>query len=110
MAAGLPVVSTRVGGTPMQVGAEGARFLVEPGDSDTLAARLLELIEDVDMRESTGNAMRERILRYFDIRRVAGTYAAAYRLLAANRPQEIAAVGNPIITPASNGEQARPRA
>ena len=30
MAAGLPIVSTRVGGAPMQVGHEGANFLCEP--------------------------------------------------------------------------------
>jgi len=109
MAAGLPVVSTRVGGTPMQVGQEGAHFLVEPGDRDALCARLLELIEDATLRERVGRAMRERILLHFDIRRVARTYAAAYGLLAANRRHEIGGIGNPIITPASNGEPGRAR-
>jgi glycosyltransferase involved in cell wall biosynthesis len=32
MCAGLPVVSTRVGGTPMLVGEEGSQLLVKPGD------------------------------------------------------------------------------
>lgn len=104
MAAGLPVVSTRVGGTPMQVGQEGDHFLIEPGDRAALCARLVELIDDTAVRERVGAAMRERIRVHFDIRRVGATYAAAYRLLAANRRHEIAGVGNPIISPASKEE------
>lgn len=106
MAAGLPVVSTRVGGTPMQVGEEGAHFLVEPGDREALQTRLLELIEDPALRERTGQSMRARILQHFDMRRVARTYAEAYQLLAAHRRHEITGIGNPIIRPASTGAPA----
>ena len=98
MAAGLPVVSTRVGGTPMLVGAEGAPFLVDSGDRNALSARLLELINDASLRSRTGALMRERILRHFDIEIVARTYAAAYHLLSTRRRQEICQVGNPIIS------------
>jgi glycosyltransferase involved in cell wall biosynthesis len=98
MAAGLPVVSTRVGGTPMLVGADGARFLVEPGDQQGLYARLLELIEDKDLRLRIGDAMRQRILAHFDIRLVSTTYAAAYQLLAEGMRDEISAIGNSVIT------------
>lgn len=97
MAAGLPVVSTRVGGTPMLVGAEGAELLVEPGDRDGLHMRLTALIEDNGLRQAFGNAMRCRIHAHFDIERVAQTYAAAYRLLTSKRREEIFGVGNPII-------------
>lgn len=98
MAAGLPVVSTRVGGTPMLVGPEGAAWLVDPGDAEALAARLLKLIEDNNLRQQLGAAMHRRIVKHFDIRHVAGTYAAAYELLAAGRRNEISAVGDPVIS------------
>ncbi len=97
MAAGLPVVSTRVGGTPMQVGAEGARWLITPGDRDALYACLLELVDDASLRQRLGDAMRERILAHFEIKHVAGTYAAAYRLLADGRRDEVNGVGDPVV-------------
>jgi glycosyltransferase involved in cell wall biosynthesis len=98
MAAGLPVVSTRVGGTPMLVGPKGAPYLVEPGDSETLSANLLKLIEDDDLRQQLGQAMYQRIVEHFDIRRVARTYAAAYELLAAGQRDEVSAVGDPVVS------------
>jgi glycosyltransferase involved in cell wall biosynthesis len=98
MAAGLPVVSTRVGGTPMLVGSDGARFLVEPGDRDGLYDRLLELIEDEALRRRIGETMRQRVKVHFDIKRVARTYAAAYSLLAAGRRDELDKISNPVIT------------
>jgi glycosyltransferase involved in cell wall biosynthesis len=97
MAAGLPVVSTRVGGTPMLVGPDGARFLVEPGDRVGLSSHLLELIDDDKLRRRMGEAMRKRILAHFDMRRVAATYAAAYTLLAAGRRDQVGAISNPVI-------------
>lgn len=93
MAAGLPVVSTRVGGTPMLVGAEGARHLVEPGDRDGLAGRLCELIADAALRRRTGAAMSRRVHERFDIDVVARTYAAAYAKLALGRRDEVGDVG-----------------
>ena len=74
MAAGLPIVSTRVGGTPMLVGHEGANFLCDPGDVDSLAANMLKLIRDPELRVQVGSAMRRRVERHFDISRVAQTY------------------------------------
>jgi glycosyltransferase involved in cell wall biosynthesis len=100
MAAGLPIVSTRVGGTPMQVGAEGARFLITPGDRDALCDRLLELISDPALRKSAGDQMRNRALVHFDITVVAQTYAAAYRLISAGRRDDLATIGNPVISTA----------
>src|SRR5690606_9344916 len=44
MRAGLPVVATRVGGTEMQVGSEGAAFLTDPGKREDIAERLNTLI------------------------------------------------------------------
>ncbi len=98
MAAGLPIVSTRVGGTPMQVGAEGCRFPITPGDRDALYDRLMELISNPELRKSAGDAMRNRILTYFDMELVARTYANAYRLLITKQRDSLMTIGNPIIS------------
>ncbi|MEO7387503.1 MAG: glycosyltransferase family 4 protein [Gammaproteobacteria bacterium] len=97
MAAGLPVVSTRVGGTPMLVGPEGAALLVNPGDREGLYSRLLSLVDDANARRTVGGRMRARIEKHFDMTRVACTYAAAYRLLASRRRDELDGVSNPVI-------------
>jgi glycosyltransferase involved in cell wall biosynthesis len=61
MAAGLPVVSTRVGGIPEAVtdGVEG--FLIEPGDVDALADRLGRLLSDPATVKRMGHAARARV-------------------------------------------------
>lgn len=97
MAAALPIVSTRVGGTPMLVGIEGAEFLCEPGDEDALAANLLRLIRDRMLRERIGAAMRRRAEQYFDIHRVARTYVAAYQCLAAGQRDRVGEASNPVV-------------
>ncbi len=97
MAAGLPIISTRVGGTSMLVGDEGLPFLVEPGDRASLGRVLIQLIEDIDLRERIGFIMYQRVLRYFDIREIAKTYATAYALLAAGERMRIGEIGNPLV-------------
>lgn len=97
MAVGLPVISTRVGGTPMLIGPEGSRYLLEPGDREGFLDRLLELIGDVSARQALGARMRRRIEELFDIRRIAATYHAAYVLLVAGKRDQIGAIGNPLI-------------
>jgi glycosyltransferase involved in cell wall biosynthesis len=97
MAAGLPIVSTCVGGTPMLVGPEGANFLCEPGDVDSLAVNLLKLIRDPELRVQVGSAMRRRVERHFDISRVAQTYAEAYRFLTIGQRDRVHEASNPVI-------------
>lgn len=91
MVAGLPVVATRVGGSPALLGPDGAAWLVEPGDAEALAGKLRALLADATTRRKLGMRMRARVEQYFDIRRVAKTYRRAYNLLAsgdANRIHE----------------------
>lgn len=97
MAAGLPIVSTCVGGTPMLVGKEGAGFLSVPGDSVALAENLLKLTRNPDLRAKIGSAMRRRVVQHFDIYRVAQTYSSAYRFLAAGQRERVKEASNPII-------------
>ncbi len=100
MDAGLPIVSTRVGGTPMLVGPHGARLLAEPRDRDALFARLMELVDDQDLRRQTGQAMRERVRECFDIDRIARIYLAAYLNLANGRRDQVANVSNAAVADA----------
>ena len=61
MAAGLPVVTTPVGGIPEAVsdGVEG--FLVKPGDIEGLAQRLAQLAQDPALARRMGSAARRKV-------------------------------------------------
>lgn len=65
MAAGLPVLTTPVGGIPEAItdGVEG--FLVKPGDIDTLARRLQSLLDDDDLARRMGAAARAKVASTF---------------------------------------------
>ncbi len=98
MAAELPVVSTTVGGTPMQVGKCGARFLSSPTDFDRMSQNLIDLICDHDLRVKTGQQMRARAERYFDITKISTAYSCAYKLLSAGLRDRIAELANPVVS------------
>jgi O-antigen/teichoic acid export membrane protein/glycosyltransferase involved in cell wall biosynthesis len=61
MAAGLPVVSTPVGGIPdvVEDGVEG--FIVKPGDVEALADRLARLINDPERRRRMGRRAQDKV-------------------------------------------------
>jgi glycosyltransferase involved in cell wall biosynthesis len=83
MAAGVPVVATRVGGVPEIVG--GAGVLTEPGDESGLAAAMRALVEDRARRDALSRAARARAAAEFDASRMASRYASLYeRLVAAD--------------------------
>jgi len=81
LAAGRPVVATRVGGVPdvVQEGEDG--FLVEPGAIGDLAARLAELARDPELRERMGRAGRERVLPRYAVDRLVDDVDRLYRSL-----------------------------
>lgn len=81
MASGLPVVSTRVGGTADLVGANGAQFLYEPGDKHSLLRLLLTMASDPALRARLGALMRERCEEFFSIDQTAREYLKIYRAL-----------------------------
>lgn len=65
MACGLPVVATNVGGIPEAVVHGETGFLVSPGDHQELAARILTLAQNPDLRRTMGAAGRRRIETVF---------------------------------------------
>jgi len=79
MACGLPIVATRVGGTP-EVVVEGETGLLVPSNSpDELAQAVLKLLQDSDERWRMGEAARRRVEQHFDIRRTVAEYEQMYR-------------------------------
>jgi glycosyltransferase involved in cell wall biosynthesis len=78
MASGLPVVASRVGGIPEEVGDDGG-LLVESGDVDGIAAAVVRLAGEPELRASLGAAGRRRVERLFTLERQAEGIDAAYR-------------------------------
>lgn len=78
MAAGLPVITTPVGGIPEAVsdGVEG--FLVQPGDVDGLAERLVQLLRDDALARQMGLAARHKIERIFSAEAILPHIEALY--------------------------------
>lgn len=65
MAAGKPVVATAHGG-PLETIRDGETgFLVPPGEATALAAALVRLTQQPDLRRRLGQAGRERVCRHF---------------------------------------------
>lgn len=97
MAAGLPIVSTAIGGTAMQVGPHGRPFLCEPGDAAGLRTALSSLISNPGLRRLLGAAMRERVEAHFDIEKVATLYASAYQQLVGERRANLSSFSNAVV-------------
>jgi len=81
LAAGRPVVATRVGGVPDVVrdGIDG--FLVDPGDVEALAERLARLAADPALARQMGEAGRARVLERYSVERLIDDVDRLYRKL-----------------------------
>jgi glycosyltransferase involved in cell wall biosynthesis len=84
LAAGRPVVATRVGGVPDVVREGEDGFLVEPGDTDELADRLAQLARDPALRERMGESGRQRVLPRYAVERLVDDVDRLYRSLLAD--------------------------
>jgi glycosyltransferase involved in cell wall biosynthesis len=82
MAAGLPVVATRVGGTPEIVDATCGR-LVPARDPESLSGTLAALGADPVLRQSLGREARARVEQRFTLDRMVREYRDAYYAAAA---------------------------
>ena len=68
MAFGKPVVATRVGGIPELIDEGATGFLVERGDVNTAADRVLRLLDDEELRKKLGCAGRQKTEERFNLR------------------------------------------
>jgi glycosyltransferase involved in cell wall biosynthesis len=83
LAAGRPVVATRVGGVPDVVRDGEDGFLVELGDVGELAGALARLAEDPELRGRMGEAGRTRVLPRYAVKRLVDDVDRLYRSLLA---------------------------
>jgi glycosyltransferase involved in cell wall biosynthesis len=81
MASGTPVVASRLGGLPEVVVDGETGFLVEPGDSEELGARLEELLADPQRARRMGEAARRVVLERYTWDACARRCLEAYRQL-----------------------------
>jgi glycosyltransferase involved in cell wall biosynthesis len=88
MGYGIPVVATRVGGNPELVVDGETGYLVPVNNHSLLAARIVKLLLDTDLRRSMGEEGRRRIERKFRMRNIADQYLEIYKgLLGSRAPQ-----------------------
>ena len=78
MAAGLPVIATRVGGIPRLVDHGVSGLLVDPGDSNGLADALRTLLRDPQLAKRMGAAGRSRVEAEFSCDVIARRFEEYY--------------------------------
>ncbi len=78
IAAGVPLVATRVGGIPEILGPEANR-LVPPGDARALSAAMAELLSDPEKARLEAANLRQAIRRDFSAEAMASAISAVYR-------------------------------
>ena len=88
MSCGIAVVATTGGALPEVVGNDGeTALLVPPGDSEALARRIADALDDPDLRARIGAAGRQRVIENWSWRHTAVRTVEQYRaLLAEARP------------------------
>jgi len=84
MAAALPIVATRVGGTPEVVDAASGR-LIPSRDARALSEALLQLARNPGVRAALGRSARQRLETRFTLERMVREYADVYTSVTANR-------------------------
>lgn len=81
MAAGVPVVSSNVGGVPDLVRHGRDGFLHGPEDTEGLAQSVLRLLSDGPMRKCFGASGRQRILDEFSLKKLGDRAISQYETL-----------------------------
>lgn len=80
MAAGLPVLSTNVGGVPDIVKHGQSGLLADPQDEDLLINQLIELINNSDLRGRLGNQARIHVEENHSLKRLPFILSKLYQL------------------------------
>jgi colanic acid/amylovoran biosynthesis glycosyltransferase len=104
MAAGLPVVASRLSGIPELVTDGVSGLLVPPGDDDALADALERLAGDAALRARLGAAGRETVVREFDVDRNAAALASRIQATLAERPERHPSTSERATTTAGSPE------
>jgi glycosyltransferase involved in cell wall biosynthesis len=78
MAAGLPVVASRVGGIPELVADGVSGHLVPPADPNALATALLDLLDHPDRATAFGRAGRAHVEKHYSFERMVAQFETLY--------------------------------
>lgn len=78
MAAGLPVVATRVGGNPEAVVDGVTGWIVEPRDPEAMAQRITDLLRDPRKAGEWGLKGKERVMELFTVERMVNRHLDLY--------------------------------
>ncbi len=78
MAAGLPVIATRIAGIPELVEGGVSGLLVSPGDASALAAAIDKIADDPELAKTMGQAGQKAVLAGFQARTEAARLAALF--------------------------------
>ncbi|MGD9706497.1 MAG: glycosyltransferase [Candidatus Delongbacteria bacterium] len=81
MAVGKPVIATDGGGTGEIINNNQTGYLIEPGNPDQLADKILYLTDNADVRNSMGQEGRKCIEKKFDIDRMVKSFTELYNNL-----------------------------
>lgn len=86
MSFGRPVIATGVGGVMSIVRDNETGLIVPPADSDALAARIMEVLQDPIRARAIGSAARQRVIEAFDASRMVELTADEYHTAIADSP------------------------
>lgn len=78
MASGVPVVATRVGGTPELIESGVSGVLVPPGNAEALAQELVRVLTNPAQAEAIRRAARGRVEQEFSMSRMLAAHEALY--------------------------------
>lgn len=81
MAAGKPVVATKVGGSPEMVTDGVTGYLVPPADSNSLAKAIIDLLHEPNKAEEMGKEGRKIVQEKFTVEAMAKQYEKLYKEL-----------------------------
>ena len=83
MAAGLPIVSTAVGGVPELLQNAKQGFIVQAGHAEQLSEAMMTLLKDCDLRRAMGAAAATRAKEKFDVSAMVRAYEELYEEISA---------------------------
>jgi glycosyltransferase involved in cell wall biosynthesis len=84
-----PIVSTDVGDVPLYVNNQENGFVVPVGDSEKMASRVLELINDGEMRKRFGLRSRKVAQQHLDIARCGERHLQAYQQIHSSQHKQL---------------------
>ena len=80
MSCALPVVATKVSGTDQIISHNNNGYLIPPGDVDSLAKAMNQLIISSHITHKLGREARKTIIEQYSLKSIANRYLELYRL------------------------------